>query len=248
MDLAVRAGEIVGVAGVAGNGQTELAELIAGILPVAAGSVRIVGRDLTRATVRTHREAGLAYIPDDRFRRGLAADASITDNLVMGAHRVAPVARGPRFDPGAARRVGRELVGRFGIKAGAVSDSAHSLSGGNAQRLVIARELAGERPAIIAAQPTRGIDIAASRFVHDELRARRAAGAGILLISADLTEILTLADRIVVLFAGRLMGEVAAADADPERLGLWMAGLDGTASVTTGTPRRRRRIAGVGAR
>ena len=144
----------------------------------------------------------------------------------MGVHHVPPVARGPRFDPGAARRIGRELVGRFGIKAGSVGDSAHALSGGNAQRLVIARELAGERSAIIAAQPTRGIDIAASRFVHDELLARRAAGAGILLISADLAEILTLADRIVVLFSGRLTGEVAAAGADPERLGLWMAGLE----------------------
>ncbi len=226
IDLAVHAGEIVGVAGVAGNGQTELAELISGILPVVAGSVLIGGRDLTRASVRTRREAGLGYIPDDRFRRGLAADASIVDNLVMGVHHVPPVARGPRFDPGAARRIGRELVGRFGIKAGSVSDSAHALSGGNAQRLVIARELAGVRPAIIAAQPTRGIDIAASRFVHDELLARRAAGAGILLISADLSEILALADRVVVLFAGRLMGEVAAAAADPERLGLWMAGLE----------------------
>ncbi len=230
IDLSVRSGEIVGVAGVAGNGQTELAELISGILTPAAGSVRITGEDVTLATVRQHRDLGLAYIPDDRFQRGLAADASISDNLVMGAHRRAPVGRRGRFDPGAARRIGTELVSRFGIRAGAVSDAAHSLSGGNAQRLVIARELAGERPAIIAAQPTRGIDIAASRFVHDELRARRAAGAGILLISADLTEILTLADRIVVLFAGRLMGEVAAADADPERIGLWMAGISGSSA------------------
>jgi general nucleoside transport system ATP-binding protein len=234
IDLEVRAGEIVGVAGVAGNGQSELAELIAGLLPLTAGSIRIGGRDVTRATVAARREAGLAYVPDDRFRRGLAADASITDNLVMGSHRAPPVARGVRLDRGAAARLGRQLVERSGIRARSVSDPARSLSGGNAQRLVIARELAHERSLMVAAQPTRGIDVAATRFVHDQLLQRRASGAGILLISADLTEILALADRIVVLFAGRVAGETPGPGADPERLGLWMAGAtDGESSSTT---------------
>ncbi len=232
VDLVVRGGEIVGVAGVAGNGQTELAELVAGLLPVAAGQVRIAGQDVTAASVSARRATGLAYVPDDRFHRGLAPDGSIADNLVMGAHRRPPIARGMRLDRAAIREVARGLVGRFGVRARSVSDPARSLSGGNAQRLVIARELAGSPRLVVAAQPTRGIDIAASRFVHDELRALRAAGVGILVISADLTEVLTLADRIVVLHAGRLVGETPGDGADAERIGLWMAGIDAPAADT----------------
>jgi simple sugar transport system ATP-binding protein len=234
LDLAVRAGEIVGVAGVAGNGQSELAELVAGLLVAVEGTIRIAGRDVSRASVAERREAGLAYVPDDRYRRGLAGDGSISDNLVMGVHRRAPVARGVRFDHGAATRVARTLVERSGIRARAVSDPARSLSGGNAQRLVLARELERERPLLVVAQPTRGIDIAATRFVHEQLLSRRAAGVAILLISADLTEVLTLADRIVVLYGGRIVGEAPAASADPERLGLWMAGVTGPTSDRPG--------------
>ncbi|MFN8619580.1 MAG: ABC transporter ATP-binding protein [Chloroflexota bacterium] len=226
VDLTVRAGEIVGVAGVAGNGQSELAELIAGLLGPTAGSVTVAGHDVTRATVREHRDAGLAYIPDDRFRRGLAADASIADNLVMGLHWRGPYAKRGIMDRGAVRRAGAALIARFGVKAGSVDDAARSLSGGNAQRVVIARELAREQPAIVVAQPTRGIDIGATRFVHGELLARRAAGAAILLISADLNEILALSDRIVVLYQGAIAGELPAG-ADPERIGLLMAGIKG---------------------
>jgi simple sugar transport system ATP-binding protein len=232
VDLEVRAGEVVGVAGVAGNGQSELAELIAGLLPVHAGSIGIAGRDVTHAAVAQRREAGLAYVPDDRFHRGLAPDGSIADNLVMGAQRRPPVARGVRFDRAAATRLGRALVERAGIKARSVADPARSLSGGNAQRLVIARELDQDRPLLVAAQPTRGIDFAATRFVHERLLARRAAGAGVLLISADLTEVLALADRVVVLFEGRIVGESPGPGADPERLGLWMAGVAGDPVAT----------------
>jgi simple sugar transport system ATP-binding protein len=235
LDLDVRSGEIVGVAGVAGNGQSELAELVAGLLTPDGGSIRIAGREVTRASVAERREAGLAYVPDDRYRRGLAADGSISDNLVMGVHRRPPVARGVRFDRAAASRIGRALVERSGIRARSVDDPARSLSGGNAQRLVLARELERERPLLVVAQPTRGIDIAATRFVHEQLLARRAAGVGILLISADLSEVLALADRIVVLSGGRIVGETAGATADPERLGLWMAGVTGAASDAPGT-------------
>jgi simple sugar transport system ATP-binding protein len=230
LDLDVRSGEIVGVAGVAGNGQSELAELVAGLLVADGGSIRIAGREVTGASVAERRDAGLAYVPDDRYRRGLAADGTISDNLVMGAHRRPPVARGFRFDGAAARRIGRALVERSGIRARSVDDPARSLSGGNAQRLVLARELERERQLLVVAQPTRGIDIAATRFVHEQLLARRAAGVGILLISADLTEVLALADRIVVLFGGRIVGETPSGTADPERLGLWMAGVTGAAA------------------
>jgi simple sugar transport system ATP-binding protein len=223
--LQVRSGEVVGVAGVAGNGQSELAELISGLLHPSSGTIRLRGVDMTRATVRQRRDAGLAYVPDDRFHRGLASDASIEDNLIMGVHRAAPVGRGLLLDRRAATARSRELIARFQIRTGSASASARSLSGGNAQRVVVGRELAELRPVIVAAQPTRGIDIAATQFVHGELLRRRDAGAAILLISADLNEILALSDRIVVLHAGRLVGELPAGSADPELIGLWMAGI-----------------------
>jgi len=233
ISLSVRAGEVVGVAGVAGNGQTELAEAVAGLSPPSAGTIRIAGRDVTDATVRARREAGLAYIPDDRFRRGLAADASVADNLAMGHHRRPPIGRRGLIDPRAVRRRARELIDRFRIRTESADDPARTLSGGNAQRVVLARELSEERPVIVAAQPTRGIDIAATEFVHRELLAHRRRGAATLLISADLAEVMALSDRIVVLHRGRIMGEVDAAAADVEQLGLWMAGISSPAPLTT---------------
>ena len=143
----------------------------------------------------------------------------------MGAHRRPPIARRGRLDNRAATRISADLVRRFAVKAAGLDDPARVLSGGNAQRLVIARELGSEHAVIVVAQPTRGIDVAATQFVHAELLARREAGAAILLISADLGEILALSDRVVVLYAGRIVGELAVADAEPERLGLLMAGV-----------------------
>jgi simple sugar transport system ATP-binding protein len=223
--LTVNGGEIVGVAGVAGNGQTQLAELVAGLLPVEHGSVAIGGRDVTSASVRERRVAGLAYIPEDRYQRGLAASASITDNLLLGAHDRPPAARGRLLDPKVADRRARDLIARFGIRTRRPENAVRTLSGGNAQRVVIARELAEPRPLIVAAQPTRGIDIAASEFVRGELLRRRDEGAGVLLISADLAEVLSLSDRIVVLYGGRIAGELAAADASEINIGLLMAGV-----------------------
>jgi simple sugar transport system ATP-binding protein len=225
LDLDVHEHEVVGVAGVAGNGQAELAELIAGLLPVSSGRITLGGRDITAATVSERRDAGLAYVPDDRFKRGLAAEASIADNLIMGAHRRPPIARRGRLDGKAATRLGAELVARFAVKTAGIEDPARVLSGGNAQRVVIARELGSEHPVIVVAQPTRGIDIAATRFVHAELLGRREAGAAILLISADLGEVLALSDRVVVLYDGAIAGDLPVADAEPERLGLLMAGV-----------------------
>ena len=225
IDLEVREGEIVGVAGVDGNGQTELAETLAGLRAADAGTLRIGGEELTDASVARRRAAGLAYIPDDRYARGLAPAASITDNLLMGRHhgRLAP--RG-LLDRRAIGERARRLVEQFDVRVGSVGDAAATLSGGNAQKLVIARELEGEPRFVLAAQPTRGIDVGATEFVHAELRRRRDAGAGVLLISADLDELLTVADRIVVLYDGRIAGESPALGADEHELGLLMAGAD----------------------
>ena len=224
--LSVSGGEIVGVAGVAGNGQTQLAELVAGLLPAEReGSIAIGGRDVTRATVAERRDAGLAYIPEDRYHRGLAADATISENLLLGSHRAPPAANGGLLDPAVVKRRAQDLVKRFGIRTTSVSNPVRTLSGGNAQRVVIARELAEPQPLVVAAQPTRGIDIAATEFVRAELLRRRDEGAGVLLISADLSEILSLSDRVVVLSRGRIVGELAAADATELRVGLLMAGV-----------------------
>jgi simple sugar transport system ATP-binding protein len=225
ISLTVRGGEIVGVAGVAGNGQTQLAEVIAGLQPLRRGSVAIAGTDVSASSVAARRAAGLAYVPEDRYHRGLAAEASITDNLLLGAHSRPPAARGGLLDLAAVNRRARELVDRFGIRTADPGRPARTLSGGNAQRVVIAREFAEPRPLIVAAQPTRGIDIAASEFVRGEILRRRNEGAGVLLISADLAEVLSLADRVVVLYRGRIVGELAAADATEMNVGLLMAGV-----------------------
>jgi simple sugar transport system ATP-binding protein len=223
VDLEVRAGEIVGVAGVAGNGQGELADVVAGLLPADAGRVVVDSRDVTAASVAERRAAGLCYIPEDRYRRGLAADASIRDNLVVGRH--APKS-GRRWllDLGGIRRRVERVVPAFRIPARDLDAPVGTLSGGNAQRVVIARELADPHAVTIAAQPTRGIDIAATEFVRRVLLDRRSTGSGVLLISSDLEEIRALSDRIVVLYRGRIAGELAASDADDVRLGLLMAG------------------------
>ena len=221
IDLTVRTGEIVGVAGVDGNGQAELVETLAGLREPEAGTVRIAGADLTRASVAERRAAGLAYIPDDRYARGLARAASVSDNLLMGRHRGRLAPRG-LLNRRAIASQARELVERFDVRIGSVDDAAATLSGGNAQKLVIARELAGDPPLVIASQPTRGIDVGAAEFVHAELRRRRDEGAGVLMISADLDELLAVADRIVVMYGGRIAGE----STDEHEIGLLMAGAE----------------------
>jgi simple sugar transport system ATP-binding protein len=223
VDVTVHAGEIVGVAGVAGNGQGELADVVAGLLPLAAGRVVVDGSDVTSADVAARRAAGLCYIPEDRFRRGLAAHASIRDNLVVGRHAPRTGRRWFLDLDGIRRRVER-VVPAFRIPARDLGAPVATLSGGNAQRVVLARELADPHAVTVAAQPTRGIDIAATEFVRRALLDRRSTGSGVLLISADLEEIRALSDRIVVLYRGRIAGELAASEATDDRLGLLMAG------------------------
>jgi simple sugar transport system ATP-binding protein len=225
VDLTLHAGEIVGVAGVAGNGQSQVAELIAGLLQPTSGSVRMCGRDVTRASVADRRAAGLAYIPEDRYGHGLADGASIWENLLMGVHGRPPASRRGMIDREAALERARTLVDRFQVKVSAVTDSTKTLSGGNAQKVVVARELSEQKPLILACQPTRGIDVASTEFVRNELLEQRRQGSGVLLVSADLSEIMSLSDRIVVMYGGEIIGEVDGNEADEIRLGLLMAGL-----------------------
>ena len=224
VSLQVRGGEIVGIAGVAGNGQSELIEALMGLTPVAAGTVRVGGLDLTHASVAAHRAGGLSYIAEDRASTASAATASAQDNLAMGFHRRPPLARHGLLQPKAMRAWARRLIDRFDIKIASEDTKVGTLSGGNLQKIVTARELAHDAPVLIAEQPTRGVDVGAIAFIHGELLRERERGHGILLVSAELSEILALADRILVMYAGRIVAEFARDAADEATLGLYMAG------------------------
>jgi len=224
VSLQVSGGEIVGIAGVAGNGQSELIEALMGLTPIAAGTVSLDERDVTHESVAAHRAGGLSYIAEDRARTATAATASATDNLAMGFHRTPPIAVRGLLQPQAMRTWARSLIERFDIKIASEDTLVGTLSGGNLQKVVTARELAHNAPVLIAEQPTRGVDVGAIAFIHAELLNERDRGHGILLVSAELSEILALADRILVMYEGRIVAEFARADADEATLGLYMAG------------------------
>jgi simple sugar transport system ATP-binding protein len=231
VSLAVRAGEIVGVAGVAGNGQTELVEALIGGRPPDAGTVRINRIDVTAAGVEDHRAAGLAYIPEDRATVGTALPASATENLAMGFHRHPPLARRGLLDLAAMAARARDLIARYGIRIGSEKLPVGTLSGGNLQKVVVARELSHRAPALIAEQPTRGVDVGAIEFIHGQLLAERDRGCAILLVSAELGEILALSDRILVMYEGRILADLPAGEASEQRLGLLMAGRSAAAAA-----------------
>jgi simple sugar transport system ATP-binding protein len=219
VDLTVRAGEIVGVAGVAGNGQLQLAETLAGLRRPSRGRIRVDGVDITGRGVRAARAAGLRYVPEDRLGTGLAPGLSIAENLQLTAAR--PLVA----SSGRANRVATTLMRRFGIKARGPWETVRRLSGGNIQRVLLARELTAGAPMLVVASPTRGLDVSGIEFVRGLLDERRSVGAAILLISEDLDEIRGLADRIVVMYDGRLVLERPVAGADMTEIGLAMAGV-----------------------
>jgi simple sugar transport system ATP-binding protein len=224
VSLVVRSGEVVGIAGVAGNGQTELVEALIGTRRPDGGRVRVLGTDVTAAGVDAHREAGLAYIPEDRASVGTALPASAAENLAIGFHRHPPISRKGLIDGTALHRFARQLIERFGIRIASEQLPVGVLSGGNLQKVVVARELSHKAPGLIAEQPTRGVDVGALEFIHGQLVEERDRGCAILLISAELTEILALSDRILVMYEGRIVADLPAKDADEQTLGLLMAG------------------------
>jgi len=230
VSFAVRAGEIVGIAGVAGNGQTELIEIVAGLRAADAGTIRVDGRDVTAAGVAGRRAAGVAYVPEDRAHTGTALRASATDNLSMGFHRRPPLSRRGVLDRAAMRDRARGLIARFGIRIPGEGTAVGTLSGGNLQKVVVARELDHQAPVLIAEQPTRGVDVGAIEFIHGQLVAERDRGRAVLLVSAELGEILALSDRVLVMYEGRVIAEVAGVEATETSLGLLMAGVVGEAA------------------
>ncbi|MFL5643378.1 MAG: ABC transporter ATP-binding protein [Chloroflexota bacterium] len=223
VSLDIRAGEIVGVAAVAGNGQSELAEVITGLRP-CTGSITIGGQEVANRRTSHAIKHGVAHVPEDRTEVGSAPNLSVADNLIMKRYREPPVGRGWFIDDSAVRRVAQDLKDDYSIGGASIDTEARLLSGGNLQRLIFAREIETGPRLMVAVQPTRGLDVGAIESVHRVLLERRAAGVAIVLISEELDEILTLSDRIVVMFEGRIAGSFAAADADIEQIGLLMTG------------------------
>ncbi len=223
VDLQVRSGEIVGIAAVAGNGQSELAEVICGLRP-CRGRVMVGGEDIANRPVRKSIQRGVAHVPEDRTGVGTAPNLSLVDNLIMKRYRSKPISHGWSIDMGAARAAASELKDSYEISAPSIETQARLLSGGNIQRLILAREIESAPRLMIAVQPTRGLDVGAVESAHRLLMERRTAGAAILLISEDLDEILALSDRVAVMFEGRIVGIADAAVADVTRIGLQMTG------------------------
>jgi simple sugar transport system ATP-binding protein len=223
----VCAGEIVGIAGVEGNGQTELIEALSGLLDSAriSGEVRFEGRDIARLDARSRRELGIAHIPEDRHRRGLLLEFSLAENSILGVHYRPPVTAwaGHIFlDDRAIQARAREIIAGFDVRPANPDLPARSLSGGNQQKLIVGREFDLQPKLLLVSQPTRGVDIGAIEFIHRKLVALRDAGCAVLLVSAELEEVTSLSDRLLIIHKGRIVGEVDPQVATVAEIGLLM--------------------------
>jgi simple sugar transport system ATP-binding protein len=225
VSFTVNEGEILGIAGVEGNGQTELLEALSGLRAVKRGMIHLVGRDITTLSVRERGDAGLSHIPEDRHQRGLVLDYSVAENLILGQqHRFT---RRMRLDRAQILENARMQIASFDIRPGDPSTPARALSGGNQQKIVIAREMGREFQVLLAAQPTRGVDVGAIEFIHARLREARDAGKAVLLVSADLAEVLALSDRIAVMYRGAFATVLPRSQASEDVLGPFMTGATG---------------------
>jgi simple sugar transport system ATP-binding protein len=224
VNLDVRAGEILGIAGVSGNGQTELIEAIAGLRPVDGGCVTLLGQDITHWRVRQRRTSGMAHIPEDRMTMGLNLTTNLDENVVVTRYQQQPYSERGLLQRAPIRRLAQKIIDSFQVRAARVGGGIRTLSGGNLQKVVLGRELDGDPKFIIANQPTRGLDVGSIEFVHKTLVEERDKGAAVLLVSVELDEILSLSDRIAVMFAGRIMGVLDIRDANEQDIGLLMAG------------------------
>src|SRR5438105_428707 len=223
LSLEVRAGEILGIAGVQGNGQTELVEALSGLRPPVAGTIDLLGRDVTRSTPRELVDSGEAHIPEDRQKHGLVLSYPVADNLVLRTYERPPFAHGIQIVRDAIIRFAQRVAQEFDIRARSVRVPAGTLSGGNQQKVIIAREFTRGGKLLVAAQPTRGVDVGSTEFIHRKLVDARDKGMAVLLVSAELEEVMSLSDRIAVMYRGRIAGLMDAADATPETLGYMMA-------------------------
>jgi ABC-type uncharacterized transport system ATPase subunit len=224
VNLELNAGEILGLAGVEGNGQSELIELIMGLVKPANGKVEILGLDASKSLTKEIRNAGVAYIPQDRQRDGLLMSAPLWENRVLGHQFASPMANNMWVNRGEAIKDSKRVVSEFDVRTPGINVLASALSGGNQQKFIVGRELSGNPRVIVAAQPTRGVDVGAQAIIWDQLMKARSEGAGILLISADLDELFSLSDRIAVIYSGSIVSTLDPNKTTPEELGLAMTG------------------------
>jgi simple sugar transport system ATP-binding protein len=220
----VHAGEVLGIAGVQGNGQTELVEALTGLREVAEGSVTILGQEVANATPRRITELGVGHVPEDRQRDGLVLSFPIKDNMVLNTYYQKPFAHGVVIDDDEVEAVSEKWVKEYDVRTPSIYAAAGTLSGGNQQKVMVAREFSRPNKLLIASQPTRGLDVGSIEYIHGRLLDQRDSGTAVLLVSTELDEIMALSDRIAVMFEGRIVAVVRAIQVTREQLGLLMAG------------------------
>ncbi|HEY0216408.1 MAG TPA: ATP-binding cassette domain-containing protein, partial [Cellulomonas sp.] len=224
VDFTVRAGEVLAIAGVQGNGQTELSEAIMGLQPKVEGSIVLDGHELAGRSTSDVLDAGVGFVPEDRTEDGIVADFSVAENLILDLYDREPFARGVWLDPARVRSSAEQRVTEFDVRTPSVEHPAGKLSGGNQQKVVLAREMSRPLRLFIASQPTRGLDVGSIEFVHKRVVSERDNGTPVIIVSTELDEVLALADRIVVMYRGRIVGTVPGGT-DRDVLGLMMAGV-----------------------
>jgi simple sugar transport system ATP-binding protein len=220
----VRGGETLGIAGVEGNGQTELIEILAGLRKANSGEVLLEGKSIDALDPRQRKRRGIAHIPEDRHRRGLLLTFDLAGNSILGVHRERPISGAVLLNNDVIVERAKRLVGEYDVRPPNITLPARVLSGGNQQKLIVAREFDIKPSLVLVAQPTRGVDIGATEFIHRKLIELRDAGAAILLVSAELDEVLSLSDRVLVIYEGRIVGEVDPKSVNEEEIGLMMTG------------------------
>jgi simple sugar transport system ATP-binding protein len=224
VSFTVRTGEIVGIAGVQGNGQTELVAALTGLRAPLSGAVRIAGRDLTGASPREVHRASVAHVPEDRQRSGLVLQFTVAENMVLDGYYSRPYSRGIVMDWDAARQSARELVEEYDVRTPSIEVPLAHLSGGNQQKVIVAREFGRDVDLAIASQPTRGLDVGSIEYIHDRIVKERDAGAGLLIVSTELDEVMALSDRLLVMYRGRIVAELDPTEVSNADVGLYMAG------------------------
>jgi simple sugar transport system ATP-binding protein len=224
INLVIHAGEVLGIAGVEGNGQTELVEAVIGMRKPTTGVVELADQDVSGWGTKERRASAVGYIPEDRHRHGLLLDAPLWENRVLGHQTRKPSVSGKLVDRGGARKDSQRILEEYDVRAPGVDTSARALSGGNQQKFIVGREMSGSPSLLVAAHPTRGVDVGAQAAIWDQIRQARRQGLAVLLISADLDELIGLSDRIKVVLRGKLVADVNPAEVTPESLGSAMTG------------------------